>query len=79
MLWDILTFLKQFLTKQMGTSAASSLRESENENLKLNWSQALVFILNDHVKGWGRTPNRLRKQQTSSNFRFLITFLDVLK
>lgn len=79
MLWYILTFLKQLLTKQMGTSASSSLHESEDENLKLNWSQALVFIVNDHVKDWGRTPNRLIKQQMSSNFRFLITFLDVLK
>lgn len=49
MLWCNLAFLKPFLTKQMGTLGSSSLHEIENEILKLNWSQALVFTLNDHV------------------------------
>lgn len=41
-------FLKCFLAKQMG-SLGLSLHESEIKVLKLNWSEALIFTLNDHV------------------------------
>lgn len=62
----------------MGT-LGSSLHESKKEVLKLNWSQVLIFTLNDHVYNWDKIPRRLIKQPTCSNFRFLIIFLDVQK
>lgn len=57
-------FLK-FLSTQMGTLESLSLHESENEILQLNWPQALISTLNDHMYDSGKILTRFIKQPIS--------------